>query len=418
MTPTSDLKENPQQKNSLKGWLARLGAVLFGLLLAWLLLEILLRLVTPILPPLIQAHIEQVRTTPFSPLPPAATPFYRRDAYFGMIARQDASNSYQLEQNGTKAFRETTINWLDPNSQVGFRVPSKDWQPRWPVDAVVVGDSFSFCITDYADCWVQRLDTDHGLSVVNLGLDATGTTSHQRILETFGLPYKPRMVIWQWYGNDFNDDYGLLSSQDITNPFLVVPAGPGPQVKRRPSIGKWLSEYSDAFVISSLALNAVSRPPPSLAFFRDLYQLHDGTIDFTFGRPYVQESFDLSNPKNQQGLETSQQALHEAHARLAASGISLVLVLIPSKEEVYRQWTEGQLGSAWFDSVGKGRQEMHNVCQTENLQCLDMAPILTSHANRREMVYWPDDFHLNPSGNRIVSDSVWEFLAQQGLVQK
>jgi hypothetical protein len=262
---------------------------------------------------------------------------------------------------------------------------------------------------------VQRLDTDHGLSVVNLGLDGNGSMSHLRILQTFGLPYKPRMVIWQWYGNDFNDDYGLVTGGDVVNPFLVAPPSSGKKTGKNPSIRKWLIQNSAVYFLSTLGLSAWTGQS-GLTLFRDPYQVHDGTIDFSYGRPYIQESFDLSNPKNQRGLEATQQAVREARDTLTAAGISLVIVLIPSKEEVYRPWTQGRLGPAWFDTVGEGRQKMLDLCHAESLLCLDLTPVLVEHANRRELVYWPDDIHLNPAGNKIIADAITDTLRQQSLV--
>jgi hypothetical protein len=225
------------------------------------------------------------------------------------------------------------------------------------------------------------------------------------------------MVIWQWYGNDFNDDYGLFSGPDVTNPFLIAPPSTGNKANKGLSINKWLAQNSAVYVLSTLGIRAASEQS-SMSIFRDQYQIHDGSVTFDFGRPYIQDSFDLSNPNNQQGLETSRQALREALDTLTPSATPLLIILIPSKEEVYRRWTEGPLGSAWFDTVGKGRQEMLGFCQTEKFACLDMTPILVSHANQREMVYWPDDIHLNPSGNKIVADAMWEFIAQHNLMNK
>ncbi len=68
------------------------------------------------------------------------------------------------------------------------------------VDAVAVGDSFTFCFTDENDCWVQRLGQLTDRNIINLGITSTGSVSHQRVLASFGMPLKPPLVIWQWFG--------------------------------------------------------------------------------------------------------------------------------------------------------------------------------------------------------------------------
>jgi hypothetical protein len=366
-----------------------------GVIVALLFLEILLRVAVivtaPVLPRPLRMSLREVKANPFAP-DPVIPGQWRLDAHFGKVdtPTRDDSVSQKL---GPRVYQTTTINWMDPNSDIGFRVPSAGWQPRWPVDAVIVGDSFTFCWTEYTDCWVQQLDIDHGLSVVNLGLPKNGSLSHERLLETFGLPYKPHMVIWQWYGNDFNDDYGL--------------AHLGPEV--------WWSKNSADYQVLDLALQSVLAQQATGDVSVASDTVHDGNIDFTFGDNYTRSAFDLANPHNQEGLALTRQAILKARDVLAATQTPLVIVLIPAKEEVYRPWVEKQLGSAWLDAVSEGRNKMLGFCRDEKLICLDATPSLIEHANQREMVYWPDDFHLNPLGNHILSDTVWDFLTQRGL---
>jgi hypothetical protein len=358
--------------------------------------------------------LRQVKTTPFSAPPPDVNEKWWVDSYFGVVAGVNTSNQYQ-PVGPSAIIHVIATNWLDPNSNIGFRVPSADWQPRWPVDAVVVGDSFTFCFTEYADCWVQRLDTDHSLSVVNLGQVATGSLSHERLLDTFGLPYEPRLVLWQWYGNDFNDDYGLASLGQATNKpqRQQIPDQPETTDNHAPlSLIQWLRANSAAWNVMAPTINKLQSGQP---LADNPYQVHDGNLNFAYGNSYVRAAWDLSNPKNAQGFAITQQALLDTRDRLAATHTPLVIVLIPTKEEVYRPWVEKQLGTGWLDTVSEGRLKMVDFCQAQNLICLDATPALTDHANHYEQVYWSENLHLNPAGNRILSDAVWAFLVRQGL---
>jgi hypothetical protein len=407
--------------STLRLWLGRTFAVLLGLIFALLLLEVFLRVATPLLPLPLQLRLRQVKVTPFSEPPLDVNEKWWVDPYFGVVAGVNTSNRYQ--QVGPTIVHLIAINWLDPNSNIGFRVPSANWQPRWPVDAVVVGDSFTFCVTEYADCWVQRLDTDHGLSVVNLGQYTTGSLSHQRLLETFGLPYEPRLVIWQWYGNDFNDDYGLARLGQAAGATKPKPAYVEPDTKPQSvtldnplsPVMRWLRVNSATWHVLSPALTSVQRTAAGQDLSLFPYQIHDGNIDFAYGNQYTRLSWDLSNPNNRQGFAITRQAILETRDKLALTHTPLIIVLIPTKEEVYRPWVEKQLGSAWLDTLTEGRFKMLDFCREENLLCLDATPNLIAHANQRELVYWPNDAHLNPLGNHILSDAVWDFLTRQGL---
>ena len=75
--------------------LARLAAVIFSLLLAWLILEILLRLTYPLLPYILQAPLREIYITPFSDrklLPPAVL---RNDEAYQIVTRNHVNNELQ-----------------------------------------------------------------------------------------------------------------------------------------------------------------------------------------------------------------------------------------------------------------------------------------------------------------------------------
>ena len=406
-------QENERRKAG--GWLKRIIAVFFGISLAWLMLELLMRVAFPLFPYTIQAALREVRRTPFTEERILPQQIWQEDIHYQLISRADVANEYQFPDPRV-GFYVTTKNWLDPNSHVGFRVPSADWEPRWPVDAVIVGDSFTFCYTEYTDCWVQRLESEHGMSVVNLGQVATGSISHLNILTTFGLPHQPRMVIWQWYGNDFNDDYGMALMNDQISavdapeaPQLLPPAPPSPS-----PLVKWLEKNSAVYWI----MRTVTTPKPDLYKYQrfvDPHQVKDGEMVFSYGRPYTSKSSDLSAVKNQIGMGLSQNAILETRDLLASQDVQLVILLIPSKEEVYRRWTEPTLGAPQLSLLAQGRLEMVSFCQESALLCLDSTTALTAVAEQGTPVYLPYDTHLNVAGNQVITDELWRFLTEHQL---
>ena len=194
----------------MRRFIESLSLTLGGLLVGWILLEIILRLGAAAFPFTITAPMRDVNRHPFTSEKILPEQIWIDDDSYQLITPPGIDNELQYPDPRI-SLRVSTKNWLDAGSQVGFRVPSVEWEPTWPVDVVVVGDSFSFCYVEYEDCWVDLLATQHGFSMVNLGLVATGSISHQNVLNTFGLPHSPKLVIWQWYGNDFNDDYGFTT---------------------------------------------------------------------------------------------------------------------------------------------------------------------------------------------------------------
>ncbi len=409
-------KSDPRLK--IGEWVKRLFAIVFGLGFAWILLELLIRVAYPVFPYTIQAALREVQKTPFTEERILPQQIWQFDFSYQFISRAGVNNELQFPDPRV-GFYVTTKNWLDPESHVGFRVPSADWEPRWPVDAVIVGDSFSFCYTEYNACWVQRLEDNHGMSVVNLGQVATGSMSHLNLLGTFGLPYQPRVIIWQWYGNDFNDDYGMaVMNGDIP------PVEESAQQTEQTSIQlpdtaftRWLERNSAVYWI---LLTAISSEKDLYKYERyiDSYQAGDSDFHFTFGRPYILKAFDMENPKNQIGLTLTQAAILKARDLLAENGISLILLLVPVKEEVYRHWTQEVMGVVQVDALSQGRRQMLEFCNAEGLLCLDTTSILTQSVEQEKHVYWPDDTHLNDLGNKLLADELWDFLSEERLLEK
>ncbi len=388
-------------------WLAavsRLLAAAFGLLLGWLLLELLVRLAFPTLPYMLQAPLRYVKKAPWSGetlLPPAA---WRAEDNFQMVMVPDLVDSLQFP-NVNVSFHLTTKNWLDPNSVVGFRVDRPEWEPRWPVDLVVVGDSFAMCFTEYADCWVPLLEQDGGLSAVNLAQGATGSISHHNIARTFGLPYEPKLVLWQWYGNDFNEDYGFVNRH--RQKAAMADPEPGP-------VERWLQANSVVYWL----WRTVTASHPNLAGYEvqvDPYYVRSGEVELTFGRPYILQAGDMTLEKNQEGLRHTLKALDETRAFLAERGIPLAVVLMPFKEEVYADLTRPQLGDSVLQGLGQGRREMLAWCAANQVPCLDVTEGLTAAAAAGGQLFFVRDTHLSEAGNAVVADLVLAFLREQQL---
>lgn len=399
---------------SVSTWSKRLFAILLGVTLALLALELLLRVAYPIFPYTIQAALRDVRVTPFTDKRILPQQIWQSDSAYQLVSRANAIDEMQFP-DARVGFRVTTKNMLDPNSHVGFRVPSFDWEPRWPVDAVVVGDSFSFCYTEYEQCWARRLDTQYGMSVVNLGQVATGSISRINLLATFGLPYEPDLVIWQWYGNDFNDDYGMYQMQNGIPSLEETFSAPPLRLVNGP-LAHWLETNSAVYWIVQTAVSS-KEELYKYERFVDPYRVNENGVDFTFGRPYILKAFDLSSENNQFGQTITQEKISEARLLVDGIGASMVIVMVPSKEEVYARWTETYLGQETIRSLSEGRRRMNVFCGEQQLLCLDLTPDLRSSAENGEHVFWPGDTHLNDYGNQVVADSIWQFLQDHDLVE-
>jgi len=384
--------------SSTRLWLGRLFGIAFGVALAWLLAEVLLRALFFALPPRLQLVLGPVRVTPFSERSLLPDPIWQPDIDYLTIARPVTD----YEQFGSAEVRFTVTTEQLWTMRGAFRT-RQELVDRY-VDGVVVGDSFAFCFTDAEDCWVDRLAGQTNRNLINLGMVSTGSVAHQRVLEDYGLPLRPPLVLWQWYGNDANEDYGLaqLRGEAQTPPDDATPTEP----KR-----SWLERNSAVVVLIQMLLGQDERYAASLQFL-DREWAQDGDLRLGFGRPYLWGAFDLSRPQNQEGWRLSQNAFRAARQRVEGYGGHLVIVLMPTKEQVYRHLAEPLVGAERMALLDENYQTMLEFCHTEGLTCLDPLPAFQERAAAGEQLYYTTDIHLTPHGNAVLADWLAAWLAE------
>jgi hypothetical protein len=377
-----------------KQWAGRLAGILFGLVMAWLLLEVLLRVMFFSLPPRLQLVMDDVRITPFTDRKLMPDPIWQPDTEYLTIARP-VQNRDQYGSADVHFTVSTESLW---GSRAAFRTQQTLVDRH--VDAVAVGDSFTFCFTEENDCWVQRLGTITNRNIINLGIVSTGSVSHRHVLANFGMPLQPPLVIWQWWGNDFNEDYGLAKLNHETQ---VEPANPPPAA---PELN-WWDEHSAVYVLLKTLFGKADEA--SLQFW-DREHVSEGDLNLSFGRSYLWGAFDLSLPQNQDGWQRSQQAILESRDMVEAYGGTFVIVLIPTKEQVYRDLAEPLIGEEHMALLDDNYAHMVAFCEAQNLTCLDMLPVFEQED---EQLYYTTDIHLNPHGNEVLADYLSDWMADQ-----
>ncbi len=389
-------------------------AILFGLALAVMIVEAAIRLLYGSLPMSLQIGLRNVHATPFSDQSLAPAPLWQDDTDYLTVVRPGAVNSLQAG-SPTVTFHVTSYAWW--GGRVGFRSPQPD---NGAVDAVALGDSFTFCFTEVDDCWANILAQHTGLNLSNLGQPVTGSVSHARIYYDYvakpDLKLKqPSLVLWQFYGNDYNDDYGLavLDKTAKTPPKAVSAGAPLAQSPLPQSpLAVWLRQNSAIYVIISALVRGKD---PGVEQFVDPYHVSAGPVDLWFGQSYIRGAFDMSEPRNLEGEALSYQAILQTRDLVEKNGGKLIIVVVPPKEEVYRALTEPFMGKVALDAVAEPRLRLLAFCQAQSLTCLDLLPRLQEQASSQ--LYYPADQHLNAQGNRVAAEAIGEFLQAQGLAK-
>ncbi len=385
----------------------------FVIIIAWLiaiamLLELGLRLSVAALPPRLQeaAHIV-MHGAPF-PEPWDRAWTRNPDHYF--ILKPGLVNALQFGSPKVR-FHVSTIELWDGGG-IGFRTKPVTYF----VDTVVVGDSFAFCFTERADCWVTHLEQTTGLGIVNLSQPGTGSHSHLLILRDFAKPLTPSLVLWQFFGNDFNDDYGLFSASGKLAP-LEDEKADDLYVDEPSGLQSWLRGRSALYaVLESLAFGGQRYRDPGAAQFDERYAttLPNGE-QLQFGQPYEPSAMDMAREVNQAGYEVSRAAFAAVQELVSSWGGQLAVIVVPTREEVYESLTAPAMGDD-LRAIGSARLAMLELCAELSLTCYDALADLQKAAASSELLYYSDDLHFNPLGNRIFAELLREWLESGGLL--
>jgi hypothetical protein len=325
------------------------------------------------------------------------TPAWQQNREHYWALRPNLDNVLQYGSPSVSFNLSTVELW--EGAGIGFRTSPIDFF----VDTVVIGDSFGMCFTEQSDCWVDQLQTLSGKNIVNLSQPVTGTTSHYRILRDFGQPLEPALVIWQFFGNDFNDDYGLAvfnnTSTALDDPETVTTdAGIGGFLRRNVAVYAFVETLLQGYYLGMPASESLYVKPYRVQYGEN----NQNTL--MFGGRYELEALDMSLEKNQQGLIYSQDSFKEAQDLVTSWNGRLVVVLIPTREEVYSSITAPIMGQEAIDKLASARLTMLELCEMKNLQCLDPIEEFRQYAENGEALYFSDDMHLNPLGNRILAE--------------
>lgn len=390
--PTAKTLINTSKPHPATLWAGRLAGILSGLLFAWLLAEVMLRLMFFSLPPKIQLVLNHVHKTPFTESKLLPDPIWISDIDYLTISRAVQNH----EQFGSAEVRFTVNTETLWGSRPAFRTRQELVDRH--VDGVAVGDSFTFCFVDDDDCWVQQFGARTERNIINLGITSTGSVSHLRALENFGIPLQPPLVIWEWFGNDANEDYGLAKLRGETN---VESQNPPPPIRKR----GWLEKNSAFYVLLKLYLGDENDFDASLQFHDPVYA-EQGDVKLAFGQPYLWDAFDQSLPTNQDGWARSQDAFWAAQETVESYGGTLLIVLMPTKEQVYREMSEPLLGADKLALLDQPYQMMLDFCAQENLTCLDLLSVFAPYVEVGEQLYYTTDMHLNARGNQVLAEAL------------
>lgn len=265
-------------------------------------------------------------------------------------------------------------------------------------DVVAIGDSFvEAVLLQQGETVSERLARGLGSPVANLGQSGYGFRQELVVLRRFGLPLKPRVVIWFLFGgNDFRD---VESYEQMRARFGEL--AEAPPFRQRSFTRSALFALSRATMPQRFSDQALRH----LAYFRGADGARDAVI---FG----QATEHPSEHQWQVGVE----ALVEASDSTRDAGAEFLLVYIPRKFEVYQgllEIPEGSFVADWRDA--KLNERVAAWAASRGIAFLDTTPPLRREAQAGSHPYLLDDVHWNARGHELAADAIGDWLRSRGL---
>jgi hypothetical protein len=285
----------------------------------------------------------------------------------------------------------------------GFRNPVP-----WPdqADIVAVGDSLTFGYGVKDDqAWPAIVNRAlPGSDVINLGLIGAGPQQYLRVFETFGSKLRPRLLLVGFFArNDFWDANLFerwLNSGAAPN-YLVWRDYGRPGGLDRENDLSWEAEF---IVKRSYLYNLLREVRDAV---RNRFQTQITTLRLSDGNRLDLDIGDFEN-KVSGALPDSREfrlvvkTLQDLHSIAERDGTNVLVVLQPSKEEVYLPL----LGEPSPDLQGP----LRTALEEGGIPYLDLLPGFRRRAAKGEALFFQSDGHPNGRGYALIADLVLSHL--------
>ena len=315
----------------------------------------------------------------------------------------------------------------------GFRNTAEATAQGPPYDVLVLGDSFGFGDgTTQEATWPERLRREYGLHVYNLSRSGGDPWDEFLTLEAegarLGATGRTRVLWALFLGNDLDElhRYEFIAPDEDERW-----AGLGLAIRRlrdRSPLQRMLRQLSRRGTPST---RAPADSPPALPLGPRVGEPrpeHRGVQQARLpdGRPLLFHA-GLVSAARRHATEIDAASLRqlasvfELMRKLAERrGLRVSVLLLPSKFEVYGWALEGT--EPWPDALrgAAAAERVTALAESNGMPVLDLRPALVAAARARwertgELLWWPDDPHVDPHGHAVIAEQVHDALFGDGV---
>ncbi len=275
-----------------------------------------------------------------------------------------------------------------------------------PVKLVIVGDSFGMGLGSSQDeTWASLLEKE-GRPLYNLSMPATcpmhGAARLSLTIKSLHLSEGATIVVPLYIGNDL-EECAEAAEQNIS----------GRRVSGWRSLRIALQDYRSRSPLRQLGMRLIYRwvfadPVVSVS------ELPDGK-QMLFYKPHTQAAnLSVATVEQEPNFQRLTSSLKSIHALASENRASTLVVIIPTKEEIYG-WIlrEEPLENDLSQSSGLARA-VQSFCDSEKIPWIDLRPALAEEAKtiweKGELLWWTDDSHWNSQGHQTAARLISQAL--------
>lgn len=316
------------------------------------------------------------------------------------------------------------------------------------VDIVAIGDSQTYGTNVHRpEAWPQQLAAVSEHSVYNMAFGGYSPLHHLQLFEE-ALQLKPRLVISAvYFGNDFLETFmmgyrkpyetqfastdpslrKLVIQMQKTNPVTAsVDKYSEPEYSfpySPPTLLHWLSRrfhlVQQGIRFKNWLSGKTRDPKLCLENFASTPMPPDSAAPTVLMSRYRWITVNNDDPRVKEGLRISLAALREMSIRAKNSKVSFMVVLIPTKERVYKEIIKAQGATAIFNQLMQDEERLEKrliqFFENENISYLRLLPALKLSLWSGQSPY-PDnaDGHPAPVGHQAIAQCLSVYLKQTG----
>jgi len=310
----------------------------------------------------------------------------------------------------------------------GFR------NPKIPetVDIVAIGDSNTYGNTATMEqSWPYVLAKLTGQRVYNMGMGGYGPNQYSYLLKNRALSLKPRMVICGLYmGDDFENAYSItygldywasLRNVQVQKAQYEIWDTTSASVSWNKRVRVWFSQHS---VVYQLVFHGPLMGRLQGEFqIKNAAELYPGVATALYiPEKHILEAFrpgslairlDQRSPAVQEGMRITFELLKEMKELCDQHKIQFVVVVIPTKEQVFSEYLEHNPKLPLHDTVDDlianeriARAKTFHALTDAGIQYVDVLPGLKSSLATQLYARTAADMHPGKNGYRVIAEEV------------